>query len=148
MIVVGVDGSASARDALEWALAETRLRDETVRVICAWHFSPPAYGALGYIPPVSYESFERAAEEAMNETLAALTHSAKGLRLERAVVNGEAAQVLIEAAKDADLLVVGSRGHGNLAGMLLGSVSHQCALHAECPVVIIRHHRDPATEAA
>jgi nucleotide-binding universal stress UspA family protein len=146
MIVVGVDGSESARDALAWALAEGRLRGDVVRVVCAWDFSPAAYG-IGYAPPVSDESFKRAAEQAMDETLNALADSAKGIRVERAIVEGPAAHVLVEAAKGADLLVVGSRGHGNFAGMLLGSVSHQCALHAECPVVIIRHHQAIAAKA-
>jgi nucleotide-binding universal stress UspA family protein len=142
MIVVGVDGSESARDALAWALDEGRLRDDDVRVVSAWFFSPAAYGTMGYVPPVSDESFELAAEQAMTETLDALEDSAKGLRVERMVVEGTAASVLVEAAKDADLLVVGSRGHGTLTGLLLGSVSHQVALHAECPVVIIRHGAD------
>jgi nucleotide-binding universal stress UspA family protein len=95
--------------------------------------------------PVSDESFQRAAEQAMDETLDALADSGKGVRVERAIVEGPAAHVLVKEAKDAELLVVGSRGHGDIAGLLLGSVSHHCAVHATCPVVIIRH--DPAVAA-
>jgi nucleotide-binding universal stress UspA family protein len=147
MIVVGVDGSESARGAVAWALAEGRLRGDEVRIISAWFFSPGAYGTMGYVPPATDESYKLAAEQAIAETLEALADSAEGVRIERLVVEGSAAKVLVEAAKDADLLVVGSRGHGTLAGMLLGSVSHQVALHAECPVVIIRHGADSAEKA-
>ena len=148
MIVVGVDGSESARDALSWALAEGRLRGDVVRVVCAWYFSPIAYGAMGFVPPVEDDSFERAAEQAMDETLDALADLAEGVRVERSIVEGAAAHVLVEAAKEADLLVVGSRGHGDLAGLLLGSVSHQCVLHAQCPVVIVRHGQAIAARPA
>lgn len=147
MIVVGVDGSESARAALAWALAEGRLRGDEVCVLSAWFFSPAAYGSMGYVPPVADESFKRAAEQAVDETLDALADSAKGVRVKKMIVEGSAARVLVEAAKDADLLVVGSRGHGTLTGMLLGSVSHHVALHAECPVVIIRHGADAAQKA-
>ena len=89
-IVVGVDGSAEAKEALGWALAEADLGETNV---------------------------------------------------EKAVVEGPAAQTLIGAAKGAELLVVGSRGRGGFAGLLLGSVSQQCAHHASCPVVIVRAPR-------
>jgi nucleotide-binding universal stress UspA family protein len=141
MIVVGVDGSKSARIALAWAFAEARLREDTVRIICSWHVPAVAYGTPGFVPAVEGgldASFERAAEQAMAETLDLLADESAGIAKEQRIVEGPAAQVLIEAAKDADLLVVGSRGHGGFAGLLLGSVSQQCAQHATCPVVIVR----------
>ena len=147
VIVVGVDGSESSRDALAWALAEARLRDVPVRVIGAWHVEPMAYGAPGFVPPIEggiSESFRRSAERAVAATIEALGQAAKDVRVEQSIVEGAPTQVLVEAAKDADLLVVGSRGHGSFAGLLLGSVSQQSAQHAPCPVVIVRHQAQSA----
>jgi nucleotide-binding universal stress UspA family protein len=146
MIVVGVDGSEPSGDALEWALAEARLRDDVLRVVCAWDIQPIAYGAMGFIPPVDPASSERAAEEAVAQLLDAHADAAEGVRVERSIVQGAAADVLVEAAKDADLLVVGSRGHGGAAGLLLGSVSMRSAHLAPCPVVILRHEQPPAKD--
>jgi nucleotide-binding universal stress UspA family protein len=143
MIVVGVDGSEPSGDALEWALAEARLRDDVLRVVCAWDIQPIAYGAMGFIPPVDPGSSERAAEEAVAQLLDAHADATEGVRVERSIVQGAAADVLVEAAKDADLLVVGSRGHGGAAGLLLGSVSMRSAHLALCPVVIVRHEQPP-----
>jgi nucleotide-binding universal stress UspA family protein len=142
MIVVGVDGSESSRDALAWALAEARLRATRVRVVSAWEITPLAYTAAGtFVPPLDtavYESAERAAEQGLAAMLTAHAAAAAGIDVETSVREGAAASVLLEAARDADLIVVGSRGHGSLAGLLLGSVSHQVAQHAPCPVVIVR----------
>jgi hypothetical protein len=93
-----------------------------------------------YVPPVEdgLESFERAADEAIEQSLAALDGQADGIRIERRVVEGPPDEALVEAAQDAELLVVGTRGHGELISLLLGSVSHQAAKHASCPVVIVR----------
>jgi nucleotide-binding universal stress UspA family protein len=148
MIVVGVDGSKSARGALAWALAEARLRGDVVRVVSAWCLSPSWYGGIGLALLVPEDSFRRAAEQAVDESLAALADDADGVRVERVILEGTAAEVLLEATKDADLLVVGSRGHGTLAGMLLGSVSQQVAHYASCPVVIFHDTAAAAAEAA
>lgn len=140
MILVGVDGSDSARAALGWALAEAQARGERVRLVTVWETHVYAY-APGFVPPVTPEfddSFERAAKDAVDETLAALGDDVAGLEIERRIVRGAAAEVLVTEAADADLLVVGSRGHGGFAGLLLGSVSQACAQHAPCPVVIVR----------
>jgi nucleotide-binding universal stress UspA family protein len=145
VIVVGIDGSEPSGDALEWALAEARLRDDVLRVVCAWDIQPIAYGAMGFIPPVDPASSKRAAEEAVAQLLDAHAGTAKGVRVERSIVQGAAADVLVEAAKGADLLVVGSRGHGSAAGLLLGSVSMRSAHLAPCPTVIVRHEQLPAT---
>ena len=72
----------------------------------------------------------------------ALGDEAAGVEIDRAVVEGAAAPTLIEAAAGSDLLVLGSRGHGGFAGLLLGSVTQQCAHHAPCPLVIVRAHKD------
>jgi nucleotide-binding universal stress UspA family protein len=141
VIVVGLDGSKSSHDAFAWALAEARIRADVVRVVCAWHVAPAAYGTVGFVPPVDRESFQRAAQDAVAETVDSFAESIDGVGVERLIVEGAPAEVLIEQAKDADLLVVGSRGHGTLSGLLLGSVGSQCAHHAPCPVVIVRDGR-------
>jgi nucleotide-binding universal stress UspA family protein len=141
VIVVGIDGSESAQNALAWALAEARLRRADVRAVCAWQVTLPAFGAAGLVTvdPGLDDSFERAAEQVVDETLDALADAAEGIHVERSIIRGSAPEVLVEASRSAELLVVGSRGHGGFAGLLLGSVSQQCAQHAPCPVVIVKH---------
>ena len=141
MIVVGVDGSESSRDALAWALAEARSRDGRVRVVAAWHVDTMIYAAP-FVPPIEggiSQSFEHTAQSAIDESLDAVGDAVDGIDIERSIVEGGAAHVLVQEAEKAELLVVGSRGRGGFSGLLLGSVSEQCARHAACPVVIVRH---------
>ena len=135
-IVVGVDGSEESKAALRWALDEGRLRSARVRVIYAWTL--PHTTAWGYVPPIQLNiaALQHDAEEFLDSVIAEA--KTEGVDVVRAAVEGLAARVLVEAAAEADLLVVGSRGHGGFAGLLLGSVSQQCAHHAPCPVVIVR----------
>jgi len=138
-IVVGVDGSAHAARALAWAIDEARRRGAHLRVVTVWHVPLGAYGTGGLVPPLTTavdESFGEVAQEVA--AAAGETVRAAGVEVETQVKRGQAADVLIAAARDADLLVVGCRGHGGFAGLLLGSVSAQCAHHAPCPVVIVR----------
>jgi len=136
-IVVGVDGSEESKAALRWALDEGRLRSASVRAIYAWAFPHMATWS-GYIAPaqLNIDALQHDAEELLDSVIAEA--NTEGVDVGRAAVQGSAAQVLVEAAAEADLLVVGSRGHGGFAGLLLGSVSQQCAHHAPCPVVIVR----------
>jgi nucleotide-binding universal stress UspA family protein len=143
-IVVGVDGSEGAAKALRWALGEARLRSASLRIVHAWSvplvLSIPSADAFGIPEPAESMQQVRAAlhKEADNVLEAALHRiEADDIEVEAEVVEGKAARVLIEAATDADLLVVGSRGLGGFTGLLLGSVSQQCAHHARCPVVIV-----------
>jgi nucleotide-binding universal stress UspA family protein len=141
VIVVGVDHSAGSKPALRFALEEARLRQATLRVVHAWQFGYiGATGLEGALPAVGgeLEDFRRAAEAAVDETLRDVGADTDGVAIERRVDQGTAAAVLVEESRGADLLVVGSRGHGGFAQLLLGSVSQQCALHAFCPVVIVR----------
>lgn len=157
-IVVGIDGSAGSDAALQWALAEARLRGSSLRVVHA--YQPPllpltdvGLGAAGgaAAPAVRTEDVDklrRAAERQARSLIAdALERadggSTDGLEIERAAVEGPAAQVLIESARGAELLVVGSRGRGGFLGLLLGSVSHQCAHHPPCPVAILPRPEEP-----
>jgi nucleotide-binding universal stress UspA family protein len=141
-IVVGVDGSEHASQALRWALSEARLRGCPVLAVHAWEspYMPTAdYGAAPFLIPV--ETIEENAERTLAEALVAVASETSGVELERRIVEGSAARVLTELAQMEDLVVVGSRGRGGFAGLLLGSTSQQCAQHARCPVVIVRHSR-------
>ncbi len=136
-IVVGIDGSDASKAALEWALAEADLRGDSVRAVHAWAMPYVAYGYPGWT--VDPEDFHAAAQATLDQTVAAAVGEENGdVEVESKLVEGLTAETLLAEAADADLLVVGSRGHGGFAGLLLGSVSHQCAQHAGCPVVIIR----------
>jgi len=141
VIVVGVDGSEESREALRWALEEARLRQATLRAVNAWTF--PAIFGPTYIPPEMLDKrlIEEQAEKTLSDAVAEVAGENPLAYVERIVTEGPAAQALVEAAADADLLVVGSRGHGGFTGLLLGSVSQQCAHHAPCAVVIVRKRR-------
>jgi len=138
LIVVGIDGSGHSKQALRWALAEARLRGASLRVVYAW--TMPVYVGYGVTSAavLDPQSLRAAASENLDETVAEVVGEATDVSVERKAVEGLAAEALVEEAKDADLLVVGSRGHGGFTGLLLGSVSQQCAHHAPCPVVIVR----------
>lgn len=145
VVVVGIDGSASAAAALRWSAAEARLRGSRLLVVHAW---TPVYTDVllggGFSPSrANGGDMHKAAEELLVRATAGL--DAEGVEIECRVVEGGAPEVLIAAAAEGDLLVVGSRGHGGFAGLLLGSVSQQCAHHANCPVVIVPAPKPAAT---
>ena len=141
-IVVGVDGSDGARDALRFALEEARLRGVAVRAVAAWHVPVAAYGGTFVSPdPALVDRLAPEARRAVERALADAGDVAAGVNVDTVVREGAPAQVLLEEADDAELLVVGSRGLGGFRGLLLGSVSQQCAHHAPCPVVIVPHRR-------
>ncbi|MFT5223959.1 MAG: nucleotide-binding universal stress UspA family protein, partial [Glaciecola sp.] len=134
-IVVGVDGSPSSRGALDFAVKEAQRRDADLEAVMAYRWTV-YYPGMEYssVPPPSKEQVEA---ETMELLLKAVTHVPKQIRLDPIVVDGGSAHVLIEAAKGAELLVVGSRGRGGFRGLLLGSTSHQVVSHATCPVVVV-----------
>jgi nucleotide-binding universal stress UspA family protein len=141
MIVVGVDHSAGAKAALRFALNEAQLRGASLRAVHTWqHLSAGAGWGLAAAPYVTAEvsDLRNAAEAALAATIEEAIPDAGGVELERRVIEGAPAGVLVEESRDAELLVVGSRGLGGFRGLLLGSVSQQCAHHAACPVVIVR----------
>jgi nucleotide-binding universal stress UspA family protein len=138
-IVVGMDGSDHADRALGWAIEEAKLRGAVVKVVAAWHVPAFVYGAPGFVP-LAGEPLDdqiRAAAERVATAAAERVRTA-GLEADAVVQQGQAADVLVDAAANADLLVVGSHGHGGFTGLLLGSVSAQCAHHSPCPLVIVR----------
>jgi nucleotide-binding universal stress UspA family protein len=138
-IVVGVDGSPESREALRWALEEARLRKAAVRAVHAW--GNPYLLTPGFGLPEDFEfpALHEAAENLLSSAVAEVAGENPDIDIEEVVAEGPAGSVLVEAAKGADLLVVGSRGHGGFVGLLLGSVSQQCAHHAPCPVLIVRN---------
>lgn len=140
-IVVGIDGSPESAAALRWALLEAGLRDATVVAVHAWIFVPPgAIGEPGVVPIAATNLMDdlnlqrEASEAALGEALGDTGET----EVERVVTEGRPGDVLVDAARDADLVVVGSRGRGGFKGALLGSVSQHVVQHAPCPVVIVR----------
>ena len=142
-IVVGVDGSESSRAALAWAVRQAALTGATVDAVHAWYI-PATYGyGYGYAMVMPVPDLEKIAVQVIDKAVAEVADLAPGVEIRALTVEGNPAQALLDAAKDADLLVVGSRGHGGFAQALLGSVSQHCVHHADCPVVVIRgarHH--------
>jgi nucleotide-binding universal stress UspA family protein len=141
LIVVGVDSSDGAKAALRFAIEEAKLRQATLRVVHTWQFGYIGVSGLeGFAPTIGADLGElrRTAEVALDAVVHEVKPHAHGVVIERRVSEGAPATVLVDESHEADLLVVGSRGHGGFAGLLLGSVSQQCAQHAACPVVIVR----------
>jgi nucleotide-binding universal stress UspA family protein len=139
-IVVGVDGSECARAALEFAAREAALRKARLRIVCAWEI-PPAVYAGGFAPALdqpTLDGFRDGAETVAREAVAAANELQTAIECEGKAVQGQPAEVLLQEARDADLIVVGNRGHGGFASLLLGSVSHQVVQHAPCPVTVVR----------
>jgi nucleotide-binding universal stress UspA family protein len=141
VIIVGVDHSDGAKAALRFAVEEARLRQARLRAVHAWQFAHLGAPAIeGSMPNTGFEfeALRSAAETALDATLQKVAPNVEDVEIERRVVQGAPAAVLVEESRAADLLVVGSRGLGGFAQLLLGSVSQQCAHHAACPVVIVR----------
>jgi nucleotide-binding universal stress UspA family protein len=135
-IVVGIDGSDESKRALHWALNEARLREAKLVAVHSWTYQLAA--GPGYMPGADPEvrgSIQKEAEKVIDDALAEFATG--GVEIERKALEGQPSATLVEAAQGADLLVVGSRGRGGFSGLLLGSVSQQCAHHALCPVVIV-----------
>ena len=132
LIVVGVDGSPADTDALEWAVAEARATGARVEAVYA---GAPGLATAGQTP-----------EHHAAELVYRVVGEEPGIRVVPRMVIGRAAEILVDESTRADLLVVGSRGVGGLEGIELGSVSHHCAAHAECPLVIVPH--DPLRSRA
>ena len=143
-IVVGVDHSPGAKAALIFAEKEARLRGATLRAVHAWQYGYIGYtGFEGGMPALGGDINElHAAAEAALEASVREALPDSDVKIERRAIQGVPAGVLVDESRDADLLVVGSRGHGGFVGLLLGSVSQQCAHHAECPVVIVHAKRE------
>jgi len=138
-IVVGVDGSHGAHRALEWAMREAAARHAPLAVITVHQVAASGWIVVPVFLPVDEPTVEharQAAEEAVAKAAAQLGEP-QPVPVTVRTVTGFPAQELIEASRDADLLVVGSRGRGGFARLVLGSVSDQVMHHAHCPVVVV-----------
>lgn len=138
-VLVAHDGSTHAQAALRMAarLAEALRLDLTV--VRVWNLGTaprPESSAVGYMPPI--EDFEAATAAALERDVEPVRAATDGITIRTAVAQGSAARVLLDASKNADLMVVGSRGLGGFAGLVLGSVSEQVVRHAACPVLVDR----------
>jgi len=134
-IVVGIDGSPVARLALEFAIDEARLHNASLHVTYAY---PAMAAALtGSTGKDYYEQVESEARELL-QGLVAAAPSTEGVEVEWVAVPGNPSEVLIEASRDAVMLVVGSRGGGGFLGLVMGSVSTQCVHYSHCPVLVVR----------
>ena len=148
-VVVGVDGSGGSIAALRWAAREASLRAIAVHVVMAWQ-RPMQYGAPNMFGPGMDPSYdiEKSLAAAGAEETARLVEEARKERdvpMTWETIEGHPAMALLAVVEDADILVVGSRGHGGFVSALLGSVSQHVVAHARCPVVVIpgpeRHPR-------
>lgn len=146
MIVVGVDGSGSSGDAIRWAIEEARLRETNVSAIYVWQ--SPLVTGLHYIPPdlLDPDALEGHAREIVEAAVAETGGPPPDVEVECRAVEGTPTAALVEASRGAELLVLGSRGHGGFHGLLLGSVGQQCVQHAVCSVVIVRPAHDGTNE--
>ena len=140
-IVVGVDESAGARAAFDWAAEQASLHGATLVPVRAYQVMSGSLPHASVEEPFSKDLLagsEHEAKQAAETFLEGLaTHVPDGVTVEPVVTRGRPAHELLRQAENADMLVVGSRGRGGFAGLLLGSVSQQVVQHAPCPVVVI-----------
>jgi nucleotide-binding universal stress UspA family protein len=133
-IVVGIDGSKASLTALDWAARQAELTESSLEIVTAWEY-PTSFG-WSVIP----DNYDPAGDlmKVLEPLLVNLRAAHPNVLVTTKIVEGHPAPVLIKASHGASLLVVGSRGHGEFIGMLIGSVSEHCVAHAACPVVVFR----------
>jgi nucleotide-binding universal stress UspA family protein len=132
-IVVGFDGSSESRSALEWAARQAELTGLSLEIVAAWEWP----SSLGWAPMPGYDPVAET-QKLLEPTLESLRTSRPVISAGWKVVQGHPALVLVNESRSAELLVVGSRGHGEFVGMLIGSTSEYCVANAACPVVVFR----------
>ncbi len=134
-IVVGIDGSKCSIAALEWAVRQAELTGAQVEALTTWEW-PNTFGVT-LVVPEGYDP-EADARDILEDSIKAAQEAHPDVVIRPIVVRSHPAPALVEASRGADLVVVGSRGHGEFTGMLLGSVSEHCASNAHCPVLVLR----------
>lgn len=151
VIVVGVDGSLNSQSALAWAAEEAAHRGCELHVLTAWTLPMPTTGGRSgppsYLPDVS--TYQQHAQDLVDQqvrTVLGETSTATGR-----AVRGRAVEVLLEAGRNARMLVIGARGSGGFSGLRLGAVSEQLAHHTPCPVLVVpakRYRTPPPSNSA
>ncbi len=139
-IVVGSDGSKGSRIALARAVEEARAHGLPLHIVRAWTITSaprPESWRPGYVP--SSEEFAEAVRAELAADCSTVVAGVADVKISWHVVRGQSAQHLIEASKDASMLVVGARGRGGFAGLVLGSTTDQVIRHAHCPVLVVPH---------
>jgi nucleotide-binding universal stress UspA family protein len=133
-IVVGIDGSPASLSALEWAAHQAEITDASLEIVASWEW-PTSFG-WSLIP----EGYDPASDlqKMIDRLLVNVRAAHPVVSIAAKIVEGHPAPVLIKESKGAELLVVGSRGHGEFIGMLIGSTSEHCVANASCPVVVFR----------
>jgi nucleotide-binding universal stress UspA family protein len=140
LVVVGVDGSPESVAALKWAGDYAAAVGARLRAVLAWRYPAAVGPAPVGVAPASVSDEVRAQ---MTGTLTqAVAEASPGVSVEPVIGYGHPAEVLVNQSDEAELLVVGSRGHGAFTGMLVGSVSIHCVTNARCPVVVVRPRGD------
>jgi nucleotide-binding universal stress UspA family protein len=135
LIIVGVDGSKQSNAAAQWAARQAELTGSSLELVTTWEW-PSSYG---WVPPLPDDYDPVAPSQSILDTVvSSLREGHPELVITTRVIEGHPAPVLVDQSKNADLLVVGSRGHGEFAGMLIGSVSQHCVANAHCPVLVLR----------
>ena len=141
IIVVGVDGSKPSIEALRWAARQAELTGSDLHVITAWTYpnEPTPFGIVPDVPahPDQLSEVRTKLQEVVGQALP----PSMDVDVDTEVTAGHPASVLVDASRGANLLVVGNRGRGVVAEMLLGSVSEYCVRRASCPVVVVRSGR-------
>ncbi|MCU1387777.1 MAG: UspA domain protein [Ilumatobacteraceae bacterium] len=137
-IVVGVDSTKPSAAALEWALAEAKLRGATLDIVVSWDFPVLATTEPVMIPQPDRDTLVHSATLTATHMLAEAHLDDSGVAYTVHTPEGRPGEELVAIAAGADLLVVGSHGSGVLKELILGSVSNYCAHHSTCPVVLVR----------
>ncbi|WP_374776874.1 universal stress protein [Streptomyces sp. NBC_01310] len=141
LIVVGVDGSNHSKEAVRWAVAQAALIGGRVHAVMAWDWNRNPFAndpVAADVADAGAVTAEEAARRKLADTVTAAVGASPGVPVFRRVEQGTPAQVLVDASKEADLTVVGTRGHGGFKGALLGSVSQQVVQYSAGTVVVVR----------
>ncbi len=133
-IVAGADGSPPSVEAVRWAEKQARLTGAALRVVTGWEVRPTIY----IVPTYTEADYARDARVVLDQTVAEALGPEPGDHVQKLLCEDRPARALTTAAEQADLLVIGSHGRGELPGMHLGSVASYCVHHAPCPVVVVR----------
>lgn len=148
VIVVGIDGSDASKDALRWAAHQAQLAGASLRAVMTRDIPMsrdiPTFAYGRPLPFPADMDLEGGSRTALDQVIVDVLGDKPAVEVSAVVIEGRPAEELLKAAQTAELLVVGSRGHGAFAGMVLGSVSEHCVAHSPCPVVVVRHSSPPA----